>query len=285
MLQQPYDGPVPMVVHVHGAHAGPESDGYPEAWWLPNANNIPRWLRDDRHPGQPVRHATNNRAGRRQLQLPQQPALVDRLVSRPRPRHDPQQRLRGPGGVLDHARRDRPGWRDWSCLRTPCPAPAPPGLRRGPGGHEPAGHARRLAGEVPRDPHRHPGPLVQRRRLPVLSGQPGLLRGPGARRTWQMPFIGDPTPSDIAAIWNPEAFFNTMVVNGVTWPTLEVEPDLYRFRLLNGCNSRFLNLALYEVDGDGGPGQGDPLLSDRGRAEPAAQGGQDRSRRPGGAPG
>jgi FtsP/CotA-like multicopper oxidase with cupredoxin domain len=50
--------------------------------------------------------------------------------------------------------------------------------------------------------------------------------------------------SDIAPIWNPEAFFNTMVVNGVSWPILEVAPAAYRFRLLNGCNSRFLNLAL-----------------------------------------
>ena len=59
-----------------------------------------------------------------------------------------------------------------------------------------------------------------------------------------IPFIGDPkATSDIAAIWNPEAFFQVMVVNGVSWPVLEVEPDLYRFRLLNGCNSRFLNLA------------------------------------------
>ena len=32
-----------------------------------------------------------------------------------------------------------------------------------------------------------------------------------------------------------------MVVNGVSWPTLDVEPDLYRFRMLNGCNSRFIN--------------------------------------------
>ena len=32
----PYFGPIPMVVHVHGAHVGPGSDGYPEAWWLPN---------------------------------------------------------------------------------------------------------------------------------------------------------------------------------------------------------------------------------------------------------
>jgi FtsP/CotA-like multicopper oxidase with cupredoxin domain len=31
-----------------------------------------------------------------------------------------------------------------------------------------------------------------------------------------------------------------MLVNGRTWPYLEVEPRLYRFRLLNGCNSRFL---------------------------------------------
>ena len=38
---RPYTGPVPMVTHVHGAHVGPESDGYPEAWWLPVAKNIP----------------------------------------------------------------------------------------------------------------------------------------------------------------------------------------------------------------------------------------------------
>ncbi len=30
-----------MVTHVHGAHVGPVSDGYPEAWWLPDAMNIP----------------------------------------------------------------------------------------------------------------------------------------------------------------------------------------------------------------------------------------------------
>jgi hypothetical protein len=37
-----YTGPVPMVTHVHGAvGVGDESDGYAEAWFLPNANNIP----------------------------------------------------------------------------------------------------------------------------------------------------------------------------------------------------------------------------------------------------
>jgi FtsP/CotA-like multicopper oxidase with cupredoxin domain len=33
-----------------------------------------------------------------------------------------------------------------------------------------------------------------------------------------------------------------MVVNGRTWPVLQVEPRRYRFRFLNGCNSRFLIL-------------------------------------------
>ena len=37
----PYLGPVPMVPHLHGAHTHPESDGFPEAWFLPAANDIP----------------------------------------------------------------------------------------------------------------------------------------------------------------------------------------------------------------------------------------------------
>ena len=36
-----YVGPVPMVTHVHGAHVVQESDGNPEAWFLPAAKNIP----------------------------------------------------------------------------------------------------------------------------------------------------------------------------------------------------------------------------------------------------
>ena len=37
----PYTGPVPIVTHVHGAHTTEDSDGYPEAWYLPAANDIP----------------------------------------------------------------------------------------------------------------------------------------------------------------------------------------------------------------------------------------------------
>ena len=79
----------------------------------------------------------------------------------------------------------------------------------------------------------------------------------------QIPFIGDATPSDISPIWNPEAFFNVMVVNGVSWPYLDVAPERYRFRLLNGSSSRFLNLAMFVVDGpgvDGIMGTNDDIL-------------------------
>jgi FtsP/CotA-like multicopper oxidase with cupredoxin domain len=54
-------------------------------------------------------------------------------------------------------------------------------------------------------------------------------------------FIGPYIPqTDVSPIWNPEFFGNHIVVNGKTWPFLEVEPRRYRFRLLNGCQSRFV---------------------------------------------
>lgn len=42
----------------------------------------------------------------------------------------------------------------------------------------------------------------------------------------------------------PEFFGDTILVNGKVWPYLEVEPRKYRFRLLNGSNSRFYLLSL-----------------------------------------
>jgi spore coat protein A, manganese oxidase len=55
------------------------------------------------------------------------------------------------------------------------------------------------------------------------------------------PYIPDgPFPP----IWNPEFFGNAMMVNGRTWPVLDVEPRRYRLRLLNGCDSRFLILKI-----------------------------------------
>jgi spore coat protein A len=48
--------------------------------------------------------------------------------------------------------------------------------------------------------------------------------------------------------WIGEYFGDTMLVNGKVWPFLDVEPRMYRLRILNGCNARILSLDL------GGPG-------------------------------
>lgn len=42
----------------------------------------------------------------------------------------------------------------------------------------------------------------------------------------------------------PEFFGNVVTVNGKAWPYLEVEPRKYRFRMLNGSDSRFYNIWL-----------------------------------------
>jgi spore coat protein A, manganese oxidase len=64
--------------------------------------------------------------------------------------------------------------------------------------------------------------------------------------------------SDIAgATWIGEYFGDTMLVNGKVWPFLEVEPRMYRFRILNGCNARILSLdvggpSLFQIGAEGG---------------------------------
>jgi spore coat protein A len=45
-------------------------------------------------------------------------------------------------------------------------------------------------------------------------------------------------------VWGPEFFGDLPVINGAAFPFLEVEPRMYRLRVLNGSNSRFLGLQL-----------------------------------------
>jgi spore coat protein A, manganese oxidase len=52
-----------------------------------------------------------------------------------------------------------------------------------------------------------------------------------------------PTSLDPHAPWVPEVFGNAILVNGKLFPYLEVEPRLYRLRVLNGSNARTYHLA------------------------------------------
>lgn len=228
----PYNGPVPIVTHVHGAHVNQESDGYPEAWWLPAANNIP------------ANYANNGTIYTQYDNTNSVPGSAFYAYENDQPAttlwyHDHSlgmTRLNvyaGPagfylirGGVYDGAIDGTTG------LAAALPGPAPAGLG---------------------DPNFDPAYRTSIREIPVVIqdrsfNADGSLFYPGSRAFFDG-YTGPTTPnnSDIAPIWNPEAFFNTMVVNGTTWPTMTVAPERYRLRLLNGSNSRFLNLAMFEV--------------------------------------
>ncbi|WSN12695.1 fibronectin type III domain-containing protein [Micromonospora sp. NBC_01699] len=75
---------------------------------------------------------------------------------------------------------------------------------------------------------------------------------------WQPPVMpGTPNPSVV-----PEAFLDTPLVNGCAYPYLRVAPKAYRFRILNACNDRSLNLQLYYAASDGPMWQADGTLGD-----------------------
>jgi len=74
---------------------------------------------------------------------------------------------------------------------------------------------------------------------PVLNEYYDPINAP-----WEAQYRPD-TPNPSMAM---EAFMDTPVINGTVYPYIEVEPKLTRFRVLNACNDRFVNLQLYKAD-------------------------------------
>lgn len=202
----PYTGPVPQVVHLHGSHVTPESDGYPSAWMLPNANDLGGFVkkgtkfdqfdRTNKEPGSAVfQYANDQRATT--LWFHDHTLGMTRLNV-----------YAGPAGFYL--------------------------LRGGPDD---------LSSGLPSGNYEVPL-VVQDKSF----NADGSLFFPDSRAFFDGftgPFIPD---SDIAPLHNPEFFGNTMVVNGKTWPAMEVEKRRYRFRLLNACNARFVILKLVAKD-------------------------------------
>jgi spore coat protein A len=66
-----------------------------------------------------------------------------------------------------------------------------------------------------------------------------------------------PTSDIPGATWIGEYFGDVMLANGKVWPHLDVEPRMYRFRILNGCNARIMNLdiggaRMWQIGAEGG---------------------------------
>ncbi len=56
-------------------------------------------------------------------------------------------------------------------------------------------------------------------------------------------FPTDEAPNpDVHPYWSPEFFGDTIMVNGLVWPNMDVNQGIYRFRLLDGSNARFYTL-------------------------------------------
>ena len=221
----PYMGPVPIVTHVHGAHVSEESDGYAEAWYLPNANNIP------------AGYATTG-------------TFFDYFNLK-------YNQNWSPGTATFKYPNDQPAttlwYHDHSLGMTRAnvyAGPAGSWLVRGGPNDEDLGYFAPGVGDSPLGEYTEIPIAIQDRSF----NDDGSLFYPDNRAFFegldpaqlQIPLIPDLAcdglTSDVSPIWNPEFFGNMMVVNGFTWPYLEVEQTRYRFRLLNGCNSRFLIL-------------------------------------------
>jgi len=236
----PYTGPVPMVTHVHGAiGVGDESDGYAEAWYLPDANDIPAgyategtWY--DFFAGK----ATANfgavwEPGYATFQYPNQDRASTNWY------HDHtlgMTRLNvyaGPAGfyiirggpddmVLDSRSKDKP-------TAAVLPGPAPKDGDKFP----------------PNKTYYEISIAIQDRSF----NADGSLFYPDSRAFFDE-IVGDFLPDgEFSPIWNPEFFGNCIMVNGNTWPFQAVEQCRYRLRFLNGCQSRFLILDFNDIPG------------------------------------
>jgi FtsP/CotA-like multicopper oxidase with cupredoxin domain len=70
---------------------------------------------------------------------------------------------------------------------------------------------------------------------------------------------GPPANPDTHPFWIPEFFGDVITVNGKSWPTMEVQPRRYRFRVVNASNARFLIMQMFNQQGvdmhqNGAPG-------------------------------
>jgi bilirubin oxidase len=220
----PYRGPVPFVTHLHGAHVAEDSDGYPAAWYLPAARNIPAGFA-------PVG------------------SFYDQFARKFRDRTGVAWDLGTATFQYTNDQRATHLWfhsHELGLTRLNIYAGLSGSyLLRGGATDLPAGV---LPGPAPRagDP-----PGTRYHEIPLMIqdrsfNADGSLFFPGDRGFFgDVPATGPFIPaSDIPPMWNPEFFGNTIVVNGNTWPVLRVEARRYRFRIVNSSNTRVLMLKI-----------------------------------------
>jgi spore coat protein A len=250
----PYTGPVPIVTHVHGAHTFQESDGYPEAWYLADGSQVGsqydafKALSEERlgiawAPGSAVFDYPNDQRATTLWYHDHTLGMTRVNV------------YAGPAGFyLIRGGPDDEILDKNTMMPAVLPGPAPgPGIN-------PFGTFYEIPIAIQDRAFNADGSLFYpdnraffEELNTVAQGSPYLdipFWGVDAEcnEVQAHPALG-PGESDVPPIWQPEYFGNVMVVNGQSWPFLEVEQRRYRFRLLNGCNSRFLILDFSDITG------------------------------------
>lgn len=214
----PYTGPQPMVVHLHGAHVFEESDGLPETWFLPAARNIPSGYATTGTDYGPFRQEALQRWGVQWAPGTLTSVYPNDQRAAPLWYHD---------HVLGMTRLDvhtgLVGFYILSGGEADVPVGTVPGPRPMPG--DPAGSRYYDIALVLQDKSFNPDGSVFFPNHSDLAG----------------PYIPD---SDIPPYWNSSFSGTASMVNGNTWPVLEVEPRRYRFRLLDGNNFRAMSLKI-----------------------------------------
>lgn len=235
----PYDGPVPIVTHVHGAvGVGDESDGYAEAWYLPVAGDIPG------------DYATEG-------------TWYDFFAGKAAAGFGAEW---GPGfATFQYPNEQRAStiwYHDHTLGMTRLNVYAGPAgfflIRGGPHGDDAvtddrSGATAVLPGPAPRENDRFP-PNKTYYEIPIAVqdrsfDDDGSLFYPDTREFFDeivAPLIPD---GEFSPYWNPEFFGNMLIANGNTWPFQVVEQRRYRLRFLNGCQSRFLILDFSGIPG------------------------------------
>ena len=107
--------------------------------------------------------------------------------------------------------------------------------------------------------------MIPERQIPLVV-QDKIFKtefDPGESGDLFYPSAYEPDPTLVVPVpsCNPEFFGDTMLVNGVVFPTVTLEPRRYRLRILNACNARFLNLRIVHAKGSKFPANTEPDLN------------------------
>lgn len=237
---QPYRGPVPAVAHLHGGEVPSAYDGGPDSWYTkrhrgygvlkgpgfvtkkfvyPNTQEAATlWYHDHKLGGTRLNVYSGLSGFYLLRDWDEEPTNLP---------GGPADCGKGYGGGHDDDDDDHDDWDDWDDKD-----------HWGRHGHH-AAH-----GKHKHHHHRSKGKKRHHKHRDCPYEREIVIQDRKFDTNAQLIFPDNGTNPDTHPFWRSEFFGDVIVVNGKSWPYLDVEPRRYRFRLLNGSNSRGYRLKI-----------------------------------------